>query len=99
MAKFNYRMPNLLEMALLIGLFITIIIGYLIISQKLLLLPVQYTLTAASAITAVFLYILIIWVGVVAIILEYQRQDILELMELLKSEEGQEKLRRIRRSL
>lgn len=83
MAKFDYKMPNLLEISLLIGLVLTIAFGYLLITDVV-TLPFQGIQSAATTLTAVFVWLALIWLGVLAIITEYLRRDIKELIELLK---------------
>lgn len=80
MAAFDYKMPDLLEIALLIGFVFTIVFGYLLI-QKAVEFPFEGIQTVATALTAVFVWLATIWLGVIAIILEYTRRDIKELKE------------------
>lgn len=86
MASFDYRMPNLLEIALLIGFIITVLFGLVLFIniQRLPFGIVEITSTVANIITAIYVYLATIWIGIIAIILEYTRRDIKEIVENMK---------------
>ncbi|MGC9079960.1 MAG: hypothetical protein ACP5G1_04440 [Nanopusillaceae archaeon] len=83
MVQFKYRSPNLLELILLVGFFINMLLGFLLMSKSI-QLPLAAETTAAITIVALFAWLNTLWVSVVAIILEYIRREIEELREELK---------------
>ncbi|MEM0379431.1 MAG: hypothetical protein QW184_01020 [Nanopusillaceae archaeon] len=85
MASFDYKMPNLLEIALLIGFFFTILFGFLLL-VKAIEFPLEGLSMVAGVLAAIYAWINVIWIGIVAILLEYTRRDIKELIKLLEKE-------------
>lgn len=83
MANFDYRMPNLLEVALLIGFFFTILFGFLLL-VKAVEFPLEGLSVVSGVLTAIYVWLNVIWVGIVAIILEYTRREIKEILKYLE---------------
>jgi len=86
MVSFDYKMPNLLEIILLVGFFINMILGYLLLFKSI-ELPVALQSSAAIVITALFTWLGVLWLAVIAILIEYTRKDIIELKEKLEKKE------------
>jgi len=82
MASFEYKMPNLLEIALLIAYFFTIVFGFLLL-VKAIEFPLEGLSSMANVLTALYTWLGVIWIGTLAILLEYTRREIKELKELL----------------
>ena len=82
MVSFDYRMPDLLEIILLVGFFINMLLGYILLFKSM-QLPLALEGTAANTITALFAWLAVLWLSVIAIIVEYTRKDIKELREKL----------------
>lgn len=85
MANFDYKMPNLLEIALLIGFFFTILFGFLLL-VKAVEFPLEGLSVVSNVLTAIYVWLNVIWVGIVAIILEYTRREIKEILKYLEIE-------------
>jgi len=83
MVSFDYKMPNLLEIILLVGFFINMILGYLLLFKSI-ELPVALQSSAAIVIAALFTWLGVLWLSVIAILIEYTRKDIIELKEKLE---------------
>lgn len=83
MAGFDFRAPNLLEVALIIGFLFNLVFGWLLIS-KAVEFPLEGIQAISTALTAIFVWLATIWLGVIALILEYTRVDLKELKEQLK---------------
>jgi len=83
MVSFDYKMPNLLEIILLVGFFINMILGYLLLFKSI-ELPVALQSSAAIVIAALFTWLGVLWLSVIAILIEYTRKDIVELKEKLE---------------
>jgi hypothetical protein len=83
MVGFDYKTPNLLEIILLVGFFINMILGYLLMFKSI-ELPVALQSSAAMVIAALFTWLGVLWLSVIAIIIEYARKDIIELKEKLE---------------
>ncbi|NAZ25986.1 MAG: hypothetical protein GU343_00380 [Nanoarchaeota archaeon] len=83
MVSFDYKMPNLLEIILLVGFFINMILGYLLLFKSI-ELPVALQSSAAIVIAALFTWLGVLWLAVIAILIEYTRKDIIELKEKLE---------------
>jgi len=86
MVSFDYKMPNLLEIILLVGFFINMILGYLLLFKSI-ELPVVLQGSAAMVIAALFTWLSVLWLSVIAILLEYTRKDIIELRKKLEKKE------------
>jgi len=86
MVGFDYKMPNLLEIILLVGFFINMILGYLLLFKSI-ELPVVLQGSAAMVIAALFTWLSVLWLSVIAILLEYTRKDIIELRKKLEKKE------------
>ncbi len=86
MVSFDYKMPNLLEIILLVGFFINMILGYLLLFKSI-ELPVVLQGSAAMVIAALFTWLSVLWLSVIAILLEYTRKDIMELKKKLEKKE------------
>jgi len=82
MASFEYKMPNLLEIALLIAYFFTIVFGFLLL-VKAVEFPLEGLSSMASVLAALYTWLGVIWIGTLAILLEYTRREIKELKDLL----------------
>ena len=83
MVSFDYKTPNLLEIILLVGFFINMILGYLLLFKSI-ELPVALQSSAAMVIAALFTWLGVLWLSVIAILIEYTRKDIVELKEKLE---------------
>jgi len=83
MVSFDYKTPNLLEIILLVGFFINMILGYLLLFKSI-ELPVALQSSAAMVIAALFTWLGVLWLSVIAILIEYTRKDIIELKEKLE---------------
>ena len=83
MVNFDYKTPNLLEIILLVGFFINMILGYLLLFKSI-ELPVALQSSAAMVIAALFTWLGVLWLSVIAILIEYTRKDIIELKEKLE---------------
>ncbi|MFZ8800733.1 MAG: hypothetical protein ACO2ON_00935 [Candidatus Nanopusillus sp.] len=83
MASFDYKVPNLLEIILLVGFFINMILGYLLLFKSI-ELPFVLQGSAAMVIAALFTWLSVLWLSVIAILLEYTRKDIMELKKKLE---------------
>ena len=83
MVNFDYKTPNLLEIILLIGFFINMILGYLLLFKSI-ELPVALQSSAAIVIASLFTWLGVLWLAVIAILIEYTRKDIIELKEKLE---------------
>jgi len=83
MVSFDYKMPNLLEIILLVGFFINMILGYLLLFKSI-ELPVALQSSAAIVIASLFTWLGVLWLAVIAILIEYTRKDIIELKEKLE---------------
>jgi Na+/phosphate symporter len=83
MVSFDYKTPNLLEIILLVGFFINMILGYLLLFKSI-ELPVALQSSAAMVIAALFTWLGVLWLAVIAILIEYTRKDIIELKEKLE---------------
>ena len=83
MVNFDYKTPNLLEIILLIGFFINMILGYLLLFKSI-ELPVALQSSAATVIASLFTWLGVLWLAVIAILIEYTRKDIIELKEKLE---------------
>jgi len=83
MASFDYKMPDLLEIALLIGYFFTIIFGFLLL-VKAIEFPLEGIASVSNVLTALYTWLGVIWIGTLTILLEYTRREIKELKELIK---------------
>ena len=86
MVGFDYKMPNLLEIILLVGFFINMILGYLLLFKSI-ELPIVMQGSAAVVITALFTWLSVLWLSVIAILIEYTRKDIMELKKKLEKKE------------
>jgi flagellar motor component MotA len=86
MVGFDYKMPNLLEIILLVGFFINMILGYLLLFKSI-ELPVVLQGSAAMVIAALFTWLSVLWLSVIAILIEYTRKDIMELKKKLEKKE------------
>jgi len=86
MVSFDYKIPNLLEIILLVGFFINMILGYLLLFKSI-ELPIVMQSSAAMVITALFTWLSVLWLSVIAILLEYTRKDIMELKKKLEKKE------------
>jgi len=86
MVSFDYKMPNLLEIILLVGFFINMILGYLLLFKSI-ELPIVLQSSAAMVIAALFAWLTVLWLSVIAILLEYTRKDIMELKKKLEKKE------------
>ncbi|MFZ8855998.1 MAG: hypothetical protein ACO2OX_02255 [Candidatus Nanopusillus sp.] len=86
MVGFDYKMPNLLEIILLVGFFINMILGYLLLFKSI-ELPVVLQGSAAMVITSLFTWLSVLWLSVISILLEYTRKDIIELKKKLEKKE------------
>jgi Na+/phosphate symporter len=86
MVSFDYKMPNLLEIILLVGFFINMVLGYLLLFKSI-ELPVALQSSAAIVIAALFTWLGVLWLAVIAILIEYTRKDIIELKEKLEKKE------------
>jgi hypothetical protein len=84
MVNFDYKTPNLLEIILLVGFFINMILGYLLLFKSI-ELPVALQSSAAMVIAALFTWLGVLWLSVIAILIEYTRKDIIELKEKLEN--------------
>jgi len=82
MASFDYKMPDLLEIALLIGYFFTIVFGFLLLA-KAIEFPLEGLSPISSVLTALYTWLGVIWIGALVILLEYTRREIKELKEIL----------------
>ncbi|MEM1895947.1 MAG: hypothetical protein QXR54_02070 [Nanopusillaceae archaeon] len=85
MAGFDFKMPNLLEVALLVGYFFTILFGFLLLI-KAVEFPLEGLSVVANVLTAIYMWLAVIWIGIVAIILEYTRREIREIVKYLEKE-------------
>ena len=83
MVGFDYKTPNLLEIILLVGFFIYMILGYLLMFKSI-ELPLALQGSAAMVIAALFTWLGVLWLSVIAILIEYTRKDIIELKEKLE---------------
>ena len=83
MVNFDYKTPNLLEIILLIGFFINMILGYLLLFKSI-ELPVALQSSAATVIASLFTWLGVLWLAIIAILIEYTRKDIIELKEKLE---------------
>jgi Na+/phosphate symporter len=83
MVNFDYKTPNLLEIILLVGFFINMILGYLLLFKSI-ELPIALQSSAAMVIAALFTWLGVLWLAVIAILIEYTRKDIIELKEKLE---------------
>jgi membrane-bound ClpP family serine protease len=83
MVSFDYKTPNLLEIILLVGFFINMVFGYLLLFKSI-ELPVALQSSAAMVIAALFTWLGVLWLSVIAILIEYTRKDIIELKEKLE---------------
>ena len=83
MVGFDYKTPNLLEIILLVGFFINMILGYLLMFKSI-ELPLALQSSAAMVITALFTWLGVLWLSVIAILIEYTRKDIVELKEKIE---------------
>ncbi|MFP3132069.1 MAG: hypothetical protein RXQ77_01885 [Candidatus Nanopusillus sp.] len=83
MVSFDYKTPNLLEIILLVGFFINMVFGYLLLFKSI-ELPVALQSSAAVVITALFTWLGVLWLSVIAILIEYTRKDVIELKEKLE---------------
>jgi hypothetical protein len=83
MVGFDYKTPNLLEIILLVGFFINMILGYLLMFKSI-ELPLALQSSAAMVIAALFTWLGVLWLSVIAILIEYTRKDIIELKEKLE---------------
>ena len=86
MVSFDYKMPNLLEIILLVGFFINMILGYLLLFKSI-ELPIVLQSSAAMVIAALFTWLSALWLSVIAILIEYTRKDIIELKKKLEKKE------------
>jgi high-affinity Fe2+/Pb2+ permease len=83
MVSFDYKMPNLLEIILLVGFFINMVLGYLLLFRSI-ELPIALQSSAAIVIAALFTWLGVLWLAIIAILIEYTRKDIVELKEKLE---------------
>jgi len=83
MVSFDYKTPNLLEIILLVGFFINMVFGYLLLFKSI-ELPVALQSSAAMVIAALFTWLGVLWLSVIAILIEYTRKDVIELKEKLE---------------
>ena len=83
MVGFDYKTPNLLEIILLVGFFINMILGYLLLFKSI-ELPIGLQSSAAMVIAALFTWLGVLWLAIIAILIEYTRKDIVELKEKLE---------------
>jgi hypothetical protein len=83
MVNFDYKTPNLLEIILLIGFFINMILGYLLLFKSI-ELPLGLQSSAATVIASLFTWLGVLWLAIIAILIEYTRKDIIELKEKLE---------------
>ncbi len=86
MVSFDYKIPNLLEIILLVGFFINMILGYLLLFKSI-ELPIVMQGSAAMVLAALFTWLSVLWLSVIAILLEYTRKDIMELKKKLEKKE------------
>lgn len=84
MVNFDYKTPNLLEIILLVGFFINMVLGYLLLFKSI-ELPIALQSSAAMVIAALFTWLGVLWLAVIAILIEYTRKDIIELKEKLEN--------------
>ncbi|BFI73084.1 hypothetical protein YN1_0710 [Nanoarchaeota archaeon] len=83
MVSFDYKVPDLLEIILLVGFFINMILGYILLFKSI-QLPLALEGNAALTIAALFTWLSVLWLSVIAIVVEYMRKDIKELKEKLE---------------
>jgi len=83
MVSFDYKAPNLLEIILLVGFFINMILGYLLLFRSI-ELPLALQSSAAIVIASLFTWLGVLWLSIIAILIEYTRKDIVELKEKLE---------------
>jgi len=83
MVSFDYKTPNLLEIILLVGFFINMVFGYLLLFKSI-ELPVILQSSAAMVIAALFTWLAVLWLSVIAILIEYTRKNVIELKEKLE---------------
>ncbi len=83
MVKVDIKTPDLLDIALLIGFFLNLILGYILVFKSL-QLPIILETTAATTLTAIFTWLTVLWISVVALLIEYNRKEIKELKEKIK---------------
>jgi len=83
MVSFDYKTPNLLEIILLVGFFINMVFGYLLLFKSI-ELPLALQSSAAMVIAALFTWLGVLWLSVIAILIEYTRKDVIELKEKLE---------------
>jgi high-affinity Fe2+/Pb2+ permease len=83
MVNFDYKTPNLLEIILLVGFFINMILGYLLLFKSI-ELPIALQSSAATVIASLFTWLGVLWLAVIALLIEYTRKDIIELKEKLE---------------
>ncbi|WP_231434351.1 hypothetical protein [Candidatus Nanopusillus massiliensis] len=72
MVGFDYKTPNLLEIILLVGFFINMILGYLLMFKSI-ELPLALQGSAGMFIAALFTWLGVLWLSVIAILIEYTR--------------------------
>ncbi|BBL45659.1 hypothetical protein MJ1_0506 [Nanobdella aerobiophila] len=83
MVNFDYKVPDLLEIILLVGFFINMLLGFLLLFKSI-ELPLVLESTASSTISALFTWLSVLWLSIIAIVIEYQRKEIKELKEEIK---------------
>jgi len=83
MVGFDYKTPNLLEIILLVGFFINMVLGYLLLFKSI-ELPIGLQSSAAMVIASLFTWLGVLWLAIIAILIEYTRKDIVELKEKLE---------------
>ncbi|PVU71508.1 hypothetical protein DDW05_00665 [Candidatus Nanobsidianus stetteri] len=84
MVNFDYKTPNLLEIILLVGFFINMVLGYLLLFKSI-ELPLGLQSSAAIVISSLFTWLGVLWLSIIAILIEYTRKDIVELKEKLEN--------------
>ena len=75
MVSYEFRPPNLLEVLLFVALAFIIGFGFWIIARTF-GFPIEAIQTAADAVSTVFLWLALIWLGIIAIELESIREHI-----------------------
>ncbi|MGC9133172.1 MAG: hypothetical protein ACP5GJ_02115 [Nanopusillaceae archaeon] len=83
MVSFDYKVPDLLEIILLVGFFINMVLGYVLLFKSI-QLPLAAEGTASMTITSLFTWLSVLWLSVIALVIEYMRKDIKELKEKLE---------------
>jgi len=83
MVEYEFRLPNLLELLLFIALAFIIGFGFWIIARTF-GFPLEAIQTAADAVAVVFLWLALIWLGIIAIELESIREHLKNIEKKIK---------------